>query len=122
MALRGSGNRRGFSNNAMRAIVSGLLLGLAAFFLKLIMSDGISIEIVYSSTAWITLILAASGFLLMQKALQSYVSVIIPMITGIVILVSVLLAFVFLAESISYLDWLGIFLISVGVFGLVGVK
>lgn len=117
MDLRGSDTRRGFSNNTI-TVISGLLLGIATFFLKIVMSEKISMEIIYLPTAWITLILAILGFLLMQKALQSYVSVVIPVITGVVIMVSVLLAFVFLSEAISYLKLLGIFSILIGVFGL----
>jgi len=116
--MRVSDRGRSNINHNMIAVVAGLLLGLAAFFLKLVMNEGISINIVYSPFAWITAVLAIAGFLLMQKALQSYVSVVIPMMTGIVILVSVLLAFLFLAESISFLKWLGIALILIGVFGL----
>ena len=107
-------------NHTIASVFAGLLLGLGAFFLKLVMNEGISINIIYSPYAWITAILAISGFLLMQRALQSYVSVVIPMITGVVILVSVLLAFVFLAEAISSMKWFGIILILIGVFGLAG--
>jgi drug/metabolite transporter (DMT)-like permease len=105
-------------NRTVTAVLAGLLLGVGAFFLKLVMNEGISMNIIYSPYAWITAVLAVSGFLLMQKALQNYVSVVIPMITGVVILVSVLLAYVFLAEAIAAIKWLGIALILIGVFGL----
>jgi drug/metabolite transporter (DMT)-like permease len=105
-------------NHNITAVIAGLLLGLGAFFLKLTLSGGISMDVIYSPYAWVTLVLSISGFLLMQKALQNYVSVVIPMITGVVILVSVFLAFVFLAEDISAIKWLGIALILIGVFGL----
>jgi transporter family protein len=101
----------------MKAVIAGLLLGFAAFFLKLVMSE-FSIAIIYSSFAWITLIFAVAGFLLMQKSLQGYISRIIPIITGVTILVSLMLAFVFLGENISYISFLGIFLVLAGVFGL----
>jgi drug/metabolite transporter (DMT)-like permease len=121
MALRGSDNRRGFSDNIVISVAAGFLLGVAAFFAKLTMSD-ISVLIIISPTAWIALIFAGAGFLLMQKALQGYVSKIIPIITGVSILVSVGLAFVFLGDMISYAKGLGIFLVLVGVFGLVKAK
>lgn len=118
MALRSSDSNRGFSDNTMKAVIAGLLLGLAAFFLKLVMSERIFMTVLYSPFAWTTLILAVAGFLLMQKSLQGYVSRIIPIITGVTILVSLMLAFVFLGEKISYISFLGIFLVLAGVFGL----
>jgi drug/metabolite transporter (DMT)-like permease len=105
-------------NHNITAVIAGLLLGLGAFFLKLTLSGGISMNIIYSPYAWVTALLAVVGFLLMQKALQSYVSIVMPLITGVVIFVSVFLAAVFLAEDISAIKWLGIALILVGVFGL----
>jgi len=120
--MRSSDYHRSFSNNIITALLAGLLLGLAAFFLKIVMSGEISREIIYSPVAWFTLLLAASGFLMMQSALQGYVSKIIPIITGNSILVSVVLASIFLGELISILKWIGILLVLIGVFGLVEVR
>jgi len=117
MALRGYDNNRGFSNNIVVATVAGFLLGIAALFAKLAMAE-VSLLIIISPTAWIALLLAIAGFLLMQFALQGYVSKIIPIITGVSILISVITAYIFLAEAISDIKWLGIFLVLAGVFGL----
>ncbi len=117
MAMRGNDNRRGFSNNIIVAIAAGFLLGIAALFAKLAMSE-VSLLIIISPIAWMALLLAAAGFLLMQFALQGYVSKIMPIITGVSIIVAIVLAFIFLNETIAYVKWLGIFLVLAGVFGL----
>jgi uncharacterized membrane protein len=99
------------------AIAAGFLLGIAALFAKLAMSE-VSLLIIISPIAWMALLLAVAGFLLMQFALQGYVSKIMPIITGVSIIVAIVLAFIFLTETIAYVKWLGIFLVLAGVFGL----
>ena len=117
--MRGSDRNRYLSDSIVLAILSGILLGLAGFCLKIVMSGELSMAIIFSPYAWIALLLAVGGFLLMQKSFQGYVSRAIPIINGFLIIVSVALAYVFLGETLSGIKMLGTFFVLIGVFGLV---
>ena len=68
---------------------------------------------------WLAGILGLGGFLFMQKALHhGHVSVVTPVIGGISIALPVVMAFLFLGETVSAMKWLGIALIVGGVIGL----
>ncbi|MBI5332098.1 MAG: hypothetical protein HZB65_00845 [Candidatus Aenigmarchaeota archaeon] len=95
-------------------IVSGILLGLASFLIKITVSIGIlNIAFFINPITWIAAILAIAGFVLMQKAFYAgSVSTAITTIAGLSIVIPTTLAYLFLAESINPV---GIALILLGV-------
>lgn len=118
--MRGFDISRNLADSTVLAVLSGILLGTSAFFLKITMSGELSRAVIFSPFAWLALLLAIIGFLLMQKSFQGYVSKAIPIINGFMIIFSVALAFVFLGESIPVIKWFGILLVLAGIFGMVG--
>ena len=105
-------------------LAGGVLIGLAGFLLKagvLELSLGLSaiLGIILNPLLWLAGIMGLAGFLLMQKSLHGEkVAIVAPMIGGISIILPVVLAWLFLAETVSGLKWAGIVLILIGVAGL----
>ncbi|MFH0836555.1 MAG: hypothetical protein V1870_00330 [Candidatus Aenigmatarchaeota archaeon] len=101
-------------NRRLFGILSGTLLGIAAFLIKIAVSTGVlNIEFFINPITWIALILAIVGFLLMQKAFYySSISTVISTIAGLSIIIPIILAHFFLSETINPI---GIILILLGV-------
>jgi uncharacterized membrane protein len=72
-------------------------------------------QIIMYPVSWIAAACGIAGFLLMQKAMhKEYMSIVLPVITGLSTLISVLLAFGVLNEVLSMTRWIGIVLVIVG--------
>lgn len=103
------------------ALLSGFLLGLGAFFLKISMSYlslSSMLSILLVPELWVSGILLITGFYFLQMALHSgFISIVMPVSIGTSIIIPAVLAFLFLNESISILKWAGIIFILFGVFG-----
>jgi drug/metabolite transporter (DMT)-like permease len=103
---------------------SGILLGLAAFMLKvgmsgIILDSWFIVSALHSEALWIAAIFGIIGFLLMQRALHlEKVSIVTPTIGGVSIIIPVLLAYTFLGEAMSTMKWVGVVLVLIGVAGL----
>lgn len=85
------------------SVLSGFFIGLATFFAKIAISyAGLLTLFITNPATWIAFVLALTGFLLLQKALQAdMISRAIPIVTGLSIIIPVLLAVSFLGESIE---------------------
>ena len=124
MASRRSNGVRSNHNWLIVALVSGILYGLMAYFLKISLEGfGLSAAgmLIFLSNpyTWLTGLIALSGFLLMQKALyEGHVTLVTPIIGGVSIIIPVVLAFLFLGEVISQIKWIGLILILIGTAGL----
>lgn len=82
--------------------------------LALSLKDGFSLKIGYITT--LGFLLYACSFLLWQKLLTTYdLSYIVPLTTGIVQIIVLLLGYFFFRESISITNLIGIFLVIIGV-------
>ena len=102
---------------------SGVLLGLAGFALKAgvaeLSLDALLPGIFLNPFLWAAGVMGLGGFLLMQKALHGErMTIVTPVIGGVSIALPVILAYFFLAESISPIKWAGIVLILAGVAGM----
>lgn len=121
MAVRNTGDSRNSAGVIVLEVVSsGVLIGLAGFFLKagLLGVSGI-MSFFVNPAIWIAGIMGLVGFLAMQKALHyGHVSLVTPIISGISIALPVILAYLLLGESVSLLKWTGLAAIVVGVIGL----
>jgi len=99
------------------SIASGIIFGIGTLFVKLAISQPGFWAIITYPISWLALLFAITGFVLMQKAMhEEYVSIVVPMVTGLVTLISVVLAFIFLQEVITLSRWAGVLLILVGAF------
>ncbi len=106
------------------AIAAGLLIGLASFVIKIVvsklsLSSGFISGVAYNPISYIAALLGLIGFVLFQKSLQlGKVTMITPIMNGVSIIVPVLLAVLFLSEALPTLKLAGILLIVVGIIGL----
>jgi len=98
-------------------ILAGIIFGAGSLLIKLAIMQPDFWTIVTYPISWLALLFAIVGFTFMQKAMHDeYVSIVVPMVTGIVTLISVILAYVFLNEAIAATRWIGVFLILAGAF------
>ncbi len=116
-------HRPGFNLvNGFEGAIGGVLVGFASFLIKSVLMDftfGISsiLGLVFNFTTWIALVLGGAGFLFFQKALHSGdVSVETPIMAGFGIIVPVVMAVLFLGESIDPTKAAGIVVVLAGVF------
>lgn len=99
------------------SLIAGAIFGAGSLFVKMAVMQSDILSIIIYPVSWLALILSVSGFLLLQKAMhKEYISVVIPIVTGTVTLVSVILAHIVLNESILYTRWAGIIIIIIGTF------
>jgi uncharacterized membrane protein len=123
MGLDNLDTRGNILSGVLIIILSGIIFGIGALFVKLAISQADFFAIITYPISWLAVIFAIVGFVFMQKAMhEEYVSIIVPMVTGIVTLISVMLAFVFLNETITATRWIGVLLILVGSFIICMVK
>lgn len=119
----GSG-RNSFGLGILMPIVAGVLIGVAGFLVKLVMSKislnaGFILGVLFNPISYLAGLLGIIGFVIFQKSLyKGKVSTITPVMNGLAILVPVVLAVLFLAETVSTIKIAGIVLIVVGVAGL----
>jgi uncharacterized membrane protein len=109
-------------------LISGIMIGLACFFLKLALT-GVTIDAFFIINLllipyiWIAAILAIIGFFFMQRAFYSgLISKIVPILAGLSIIIPVILAIVFLVETIGTIKIIAIVLIVSGILALSLVK
>jgi multidrug transporter EmrE-like cation transporter len=101
------------------SLIAGLLLGLAAFFAKSSLQTGLSFSLILNPILWLAAAVGLAGFLLFQKSLHTgRLSIVAPVVGGVSIVIPVILAFFFLAESVPLVKSLGIALVITGVLGL----
>jgi uncharacterized membrane protein len=109
-------HRRIFSG-ILGIIIAGVVFGVDSLFVKIAVSQPDFWAIATYPISWLALLFAIVGFTFMQKAMHDeYVTIVVPMVTGIVTLISVLLAYSFLNETIAATRWIGVILILVGTF------
>lgn len=119
MVSHNNGSRRSIAYSLLIAIVSGLILGAGTLFTKMAMTQEVlTLEtLVFFPGSWLAVVCGVVGFLLMQRAIYNeYMSIILPVVTGLSTLVSVLLAFTILMESIAITRWIGVVVIIIGTF------
>ncbi len=110
--------------NLFLPVIAGVLLGLAAFLIKIVMTGAsFNMQFVFSfflnPLTWSAIISGLAGFLIFQKSLyRGKVSVAYPIVSGVSIAIPVAFAFLFLGEILSTIKIVGIVLILVGVTGL----
>lgn len=103
--------------------LAGIIFGIGSVFVKLTMIQPDLWAIATYPVAWLALLFGVTGFVLMQKAIHDeYVSIVVPLVTGLVTLISVILAFVFLNEAVTLTRWAGVILILAGAFMIAVVK
>lgn len=119
-----SGNRDNPGLTLLMAVIAGLLIGLASFVIKMVVS-GLSLTqlfpiiVLANPLSYLAGFLGILGFVLFQKSLQiGRITMITPIMNGISIIVPILLAVLFLSESLPALKLAGIVLIVVGIAGL----
>lgn len=119
-------NRNIPGNVLTEASLSGTFLGLSAFFAKL--SLGLItldlfflIQFLLNPISWLAILFGILGFLLFQKALHDAdMSIVTPLVGGLSIVYPIVLALIFLGETVSVIKWIGIAFILIGVFWLGG--
>lgn len=125
-ASRTRNNRRGSGFSILMPVAAGVLIGIAGFVIKLVMSKitlspTFLFDILSSPLAYIAGVLGLAGFIIFQKSLYGgKVSTVTPIMNGLSILVPVILAVLFLAESLPTLKIIGVVFIVIGVAGLRG--
>ncbi len=106
------------------AVAAGLLIGLAGFVMKtvvsgLVLGKPFLITVLTSPLSYAAAFLGLVGFILFQKALKTgRVTMITPIMNGISIVIPVIFAVLFLSESLPPLKLAGIILIVTGIIGL----
>ncbi len=106
------------------AVVAGVLIGLASFAMKTVVSElplssGFVSAVAYNPISYVAGLLGLIGFVLFQKSLQlGKVTMITPIMNGVSIVIPVLLAVLFLSEALPPLKLAGITLIVMGIIGL----
>lgn len=106
------------------AVAAGLLIGLASFMIKTVVSGLVIgrpffITVFTNPLSYISGLIGLLGFILFQKSLKiGRVTMITPIMNGVSIIIPVLLAVVFLSEALPPLKLAGIFLIIAGIIGL----
>lgn len=110
--------------NILMPILAGVLVGFAGFVVKSVVSK-ISLtptflfHVLQNPLSYLAGFLGLVGFLVFQKSLyRGKVTTITPVMNGLSILVPVVLAAVFLAESMPPIKVIGIALIVAGIAGL----
>jgi uncharacterized membrane protein len=117
MVSHNNGNRRGIAYSLLIAVVAGLILGAGTLFTKMAMTqETLTLEtLILFPGSWLAVICGVVGFLLMQRAIYNeYMTIILPVVTGLSTLVSVLLAFTVLTENIAITRWIGVVIIIIG--------
>ncbi len=113
-----------FQGSILTPIIAGLLMGVGAFLLKVVMGSviidiNIILSLILSPTAWLGFITSGLGFLLFQLSLyKGKVSVITPITGGLATVIPIILAIAFLSELLSTLKIVGIILIVIGIIAL----
>ena len=125
MGSTSSRNNRGSPYlNILMPVVAGILIGVAGYLIKIVMSSvslnaGFLIGVLTQPLACVSRVLGLVGFRIFQKSLfKGKVSVVTPIMSGLSILIPVALAILFLGEPSPPLKLVGIVLILVGVAGL----
>ena len=119
MAGHNNGSRRGIAYSLLIAVLSGMILGAGTLFTKMAMTqETLTLEtLILFPGSWLAVVCGVVGFLLMQRAIYNeYMTIILPVVTGLSTLVSVLLAFVVLTENIAFTRWIGVAIIIIGTF------
>ncbi len=105
-------------------VLAGTLIGIAGFLVKLAMSNvdlttsGLK-SLAYQPLVYFAAILGIVGFLLFQKSLHGgKVSIVPSIMNGLSISVPIVLAILFLGESLTAFKAVGIVLVLVGIAGL----
>jgi len=125
-SARARNSRHSSGLSILMPVVAGVLIGVAGFLIKIVMSkvtlsSTFLLDVLQNPLAYLAGILGLIGFVIFQKSLyKGKVSIVTPIMNGLSILVPVVLAVLFLAESLSTLKIVGIVLIVVGVAGLRG--
>ncbi|MBN2042461.1 MAG: hypothetical protein JW754_01500 [Candidatus Aenigmarchaeota archaeon] len=98
------------------------MVGFASFLIKTVLT-GFTFSIpsvlglIINFTTWISIVIGGIGFLFFQKALHSRdVSIETPIMAGFGIIVPVVMAILFLGESIALVKAAGISIVLLGVF------
>jgi len=111
----------------LNAVVAGVLLGGTTFIGKIVLFEGITVELsfflglILNPLVWLAAVTGIGGFLLFQRTLhQGRVSLVPSIVGGFAVVVPVLLALFFLGEAISLFKGIGIALIVVATLGLAG--
>ncbi len=125
MGITGSRSNRGSPYlNILMPVIAGILIGVAGYLIKLVMSSislnaTFLVSILLQPLSYVAGVLGLVGFLIFQKSLyKGKVSVVTPIMSGIGILLPVALAIIFLGEPSPLIKLVGIVLILMGVAGL----
>lgn len=107
-------------NNPLLGIIlslgAGALISGAALGAKVGFSAGFSLWVLFSPIILLAGALGVGGFLLMQLAFRAWhLSAVMPLITGVVVLISNFLGSLLLVESISFLQWIAVGLLLGGI-------
>jgi multidrug transporter EmrE-like cation transporter len=97
-------------------LISGILLGLGAFILKIGFSNENLLLSFFSPPTILGAVILLAGFMLMQKSMHdSNVSVVAPVSMGLSIAIPTFLSFFLAGDYVSLLKWFGIIFILLGV-------
>ncbi len=108
--------------NGFEGMIGGAMVGFASFLIKTVLigftfSIPSILGLVINLTTWIAVVIGGMGFLFFQKALHSRdVSIETPIMAGFGIIVPVVMAILFLGESIDLSKAIGIVIVLAGVF------
>jgi drug/metabolite transporter (DMT)-like permease len=103
------------------ASLSGILIGLASFILKVVLVTinldiFLILNLIINPVIWLAAALGIAGFILFQKSIhRGKISVAAPILVGFTIVTSVILAVIFLQETIFAVKIAGIIIILVGI-------
>jgi len=110
--------------NTKELVLSGVFTGISGIFARLGMKDtapGLQFlaGLIYNPMLLLASAFGIAGFVYLQRSLYRFnVSFASPVASSIAIMTPVLLAIAFLDERISWLRWIGIGLIILGVVGM----
>ncbi len=123
---RAGSDRHSSSLGILMPILAGMLIGIAGFLVKMVMSkvslnSGFISGVLYNPITYLAGVLGIVGFVIFQKSLyKGKISTITPVMNGLAILVPIVLAVLFLEESLSTIKIVGVALIVIGIAGLRG--
>lgn len=105
-------------------VVSGIMMGISGLFAKMAMLE-IPIDItlladfLQNPYSWLSGAFGIVAFVYLQKALyRSRISYVVPTAIAFSIITPIVLSVVLLGEYVSFLRWIGVGLITMGVIGL----
>jgi len=97
------------------SVISGVLLGIAVFFVKIASSSGLIILFFINPFTWLAGALGTIGFVLMQKSFYyGNISKSIPIIAGLSIIIPVISGYAILKEAVG-MGLIGVLLIAIGI-------